>query len=42
MKSRYLVDPELARFVEDMPGFDLRDDVLRRHDACSMPPATTA
>ncbi len=27
-KSQHLVDPELARFLENMPSFDLRDEVL--------------
>ncbi len=27
-KSQHLVDPELARFLETMPSFDLRDEVL--------------
>jgi acetyl esterase/lipase len=42
-KSRHLVDPELARFLENMPSFDLRDEVLpemrRVFDATpSLPP----
>jgi acetyl esterase/lipase len=42
-KSQHLVDPELAVFLENMPSFDLRDEVLpemRRvfDDTPSLPP----